>query len=100
MPFEAGNKWGEKKKGYKAPHTLETARAKQYIVRRVIKKLKPILDIAIEQAIQGDKAAREYLLNRVFGTPVQSIDIDNPAETKVFQQLANQINKMIENARK
>ena len=56
-------------KGSKAPHTLEIAKAREYLVQEVMKELEPILRAQIESAKEGDIQAFRYLLDMIFGRP-------------------------------
>lgn len=61
-------------KGSKAPHTLEIAKAKEYLVQEVMKELEAILRPQIDKAKEGDLLAFRILLDRAFGRPKESID--------------------------
>ena len=72
MPFKKGHVgMGGRPK---SPRTIEKEKALVYIAERVTKELKPIIDKEIEQAKEGDKNAREDLLNRAYGKPKETIE--------------------------
>ena len=60
--------------GTKAPHTLEIAKAKEYVVQEVIREIEAILRPQIEKAKQGDLLAFKSLLDRAFGRSKESVD--------------------------
>ncbi len=61
-------------KGSKAPHTLEAAKAKEYLIQEVIKELEAMLRTQIEKAKNGDSMAFRLLTDRAFGRPKESVD--------------------------
>lgn len=83
-----------KKKGYRAPHTIEAAKAREYLIGRITNELEPITTAQIEAA-KGmwiddldpngnrirvyqkppDLKAGEYLLNQGAGKPKESLDV-------------------------
>lgn len=67
---ENGKKFGGRPKG---AASIAADKARAYIAQRVEKELKPIVDTAIKQAIQGDKYAREWLSNYAWGKPTTII---------------------------
>lgn len=56
-----------RKKGSKAPHTLEADRAKQFIVQEFIKELAPMIKAQIKQAKKGNVYAFDKLSERALG---------------------------------
>lgn len=69
--IENGKKGG-RPKGFAA---IEAERAREYIVKRLKKELKPIVDKALLQAKAGDKFAREWLADRAWHKVPQAVDI-------------------------
>lgn len=61
-----------RKKGYKA---IEAEKAREYIVQRVSAELEPIIDVQINQARNGDKDARRDLLDRAYGKPKETFEL-------------------------
>ncbi len=61
-------------KGSKAPHTLEIAKAKEYLIQEVVREIEAILRPQIEKAKQGDSSAFQRLLDRTFGRPKEVVD--------------------------
>lgn len=80
MAGKASRENGKKGGRPKSSATIYAAKAREYIADRVIKDQKPIVDKAIEQAKQGDKSAREFLYNRAFGSPHQTVDHTSKGE--------------------
>jgi hypothetical protein len=74
ISVENGKKGG-RPKGSKATHTLEAERAKIIILQRYLEALEPILNKAVEQAIAGDKAARDWLSERATGKVPNAIEL-------------------------
>lgn len=70
-------------KGSKASHTLVAEQARAYIIKRVKRDLKPIVDKAIEQAKTGDRAAREWLSDRAFGRPKETVELVEDVVLKI-----------------
>lgn len=82
-----------KPKGYRASHTIEAAKAREYLIDRITSELEPITTAQIEAA-KGmwiddldpngerikvyrklpDLKAGEYLLNQGVGKPVESLE--------------------------
>lgn len=58
-------------KGFAA---LEAEKAREYICERLKEELGPIVDKAIEQAKEGDKYAREWLVDRGYGKVPNQVD--------------------------
>ena len=74
MPFKEGNKLsaGRPKSG----RTIEKEKALEYIAKRVVEELEPIVTKQISQAKKGDSNARTDLYNRAFGKPKESVDLN------------------------
>ena len=51
----------------KAQHTIESEKAREYIIQRVTEELEPILTAMIKKARSGDLTAAKDLLDRAFG---------------------------------
>ncbi len=80
MPFTKGNKLGGRTK---ATHTINAEAAKAYIVDRVTKELGPLMDIAIAQAKEGDVASRKDLLDRAYGRPKETVEVEGDITLKI-----------------
>jgi len=63
-----------RKKGFAA---LEAEKARELIATKLQVHFSPIVDKAIEQALDGDKYAREWLTQRGYGNVLQEIDLGN-----------------------
>ena len=63
-----------RKKGFKA---IESEKAREYIINRVSEELGPIIDKAIEQAKDGDQTARRDLLDRAYGRPRETVEVQS-----------------------
>lgn len=70
-----------RKKGFAA---LEAEKARQFIAEKISKELGPIVDKAVEQALTGDRYAREWLAERAWGKALQSVDHTTGGEKIVF----------------
>lgn len=68
-------KLGGRPVGAKAGHTLTAEAAKAYIIKRVSEELEPIITKQIQQAIDGDGNARKDLLDRAYGKPKETVEI-------------------------
>ena len=64
-----------RKKGSKATHTIEAEKAREFIIRKLVESLEPIVNKMIEQAKKGDRFAREELFNRAMGRPPQALEL-------------------------
>lgn len=69
-----------RKKGFAA---LEAEQARLLIAQKLTTSFEPIVDKAIEQAIGGDKAARDWLTDRGYGKAVQAIDLGGSIDMKI-----------------
>ena len=76
-------KKGGRPKGSKASHTLDAERAKEYIVKRVTAELEPIITKQIEQAKIGDGIARRDLLDRAYGKPKETVELESDITIKI-----------------
>lgn len=61
-------------KGSKGGHTLQAEKAREYIIRRVISDLEPIMDALIARAKNGEVTAAKDLLDRAFGKPKETVE--------------------------
>lgn len=57
-----------------ASSTLQAQKARQYIAEQLDKNLGPIVAKAVEQAMEGNQQARDWLSDRGWGKAMQSID--------------------------
>lgn len=64
-----------RKVGSKASHTLTTEQGRAYLIARVHAELEPIVTKAIEQAKAGDQATRKDLLDRAWGRPKETLEV-------------------------
>lgn len=64
-----------RKKGFAA---LEAEKARELIATKLKVHLEPIVDKAIVQATEGDKFAREWLVDRAYGKAQQPVELSNP----------------------
>ena len=63
-------------RGTKDPLTKQRETLKKYILARIIREKKPIIDKLLEQAKIGDKDAIRELFDRALGKPAQDYGID------------------------
>jgi len=54
--------------------TLEAQKARELLLERLIPKWGPIVDKAIEQAVEGNQQARDWLSERGLGKVTQGLD--------------------------
>lgn len=64
------------KKGSKHKKTLEALAIQEFIAKKVSESQGEIIKKAIEQAIGGNKDAREWLYDRGFGKPKTTADVN------------------------
>ncbi len=64
---------GGRPKGYAA---LQAEKARDFIAKKLEKHFAPIVEKAIEQAIEGNKDARDWLFERAHGRPRQTLGVD------------------------
>jgi len=96
MPFQLGHKLSVGNKGgrKKAPHTISAEKAREFLIKEVVKDLEPIVraqkDAAmgmwIEKKIDGEIVhvyqkepelkAGEYLLNQAVGRPTETLKME------------------------
>ena len=69
-----GRLFGGRKKGAKATHTLEAEKFRKYLINRVVKEKKAIVDSLIKNAKDGDTKAIQEILDRTMGRPTQSFE--------------------------
>lgn len=81
--FQKGNKVATGRP--KAHHTIEAAKAREYIIQRVTEELGPIMDNLIALAKAGDIAAIKDLLDRAYGKAKETMDV-NQRVTVVFDE--------------
>ena len=81
-------------KGTKDPLTIQREALKKYILSRIIKEKKPIIDKLLEQAKTGDKDAVRELFDRALGKPAQDYGIDFSSKGKEILT-TDQINAII-----
>ena len=62
-----------RKKGVSA---LEHEKARELLAIKLSTELGPIIDKAIEQAKNGDSDARKWLMDRAYGRPKDSVDMN------------------------
>ncbi len=75
-------------KGSVAPSTLKARHQREYLVEQFELHLLPIVTVAIDQALAGDKAARDWLTEHAWGkalsrneiTGKDGKDINEPSE--------------------
>ena len=79
--FQKGNKLSAGRP--KAGRTLAREKASEYITKRVIKELAPIMDKAIAQAKDGDVQTRKDLMDRALGKAKESIDIKEEVTLRI-----------------
>lgn len=63
-------------KGSKDPLTIQREALKKYILNRIIREKKPIIDKLLERAKNGELEAIRELFDRALGKPVQDLGID------------------------
>jgi hypothetical protein len=74
-----------RKKGFS---TLESEKAREFIVRRVNESIGPIIDSLVERGKNGDLGAIKELFDRAYGKAVQSTEISGKdASPIVFMPL-------------
>ncbi len=74
LAADASAENGKKGGRPKSEATIRTQAARDYISLQVADSLSEIVEKAITQAIEGDYKAREWLSNRAWGKPLESID--------------------------
>lgn len=62
-----------RKKGFAA---LEAEKARELICEKLTKDFEPIINKAIEQALEGDKHARDWLTERAYGKVKTSTEVE------------------------
>lgn len=67
----------------KGTNAIAAEKARSYISDRVSAELEPLIDIAIKQALEGDLNARKDLLDRAYGKPKESVEIEVQGNLKV-----------------
>jgi len=67
-------------KGAVAKSTLEALESKKLLVEMFHKNAKPIFNVLIEKAMEGDMQAVRELLDRVYGKAQQSMDVTSGGE--------------------
>jgi hypothetical protein len=79
--------------------TIRAQLARQYIAEQVKKSLEPIVAKAINDAILGDKYAREWLSDQGWGKPTQMVEhsgelalIDEDARDKAVRAIQELLN--------
>ncbi len=86
----ANGKKGGRPKGTKTETTIAREKAREYLSRRVEEAMAPIVDKAIEQASEGDKAARDWLTDHTWGKAKESIDVTSGGEViPIFRGLSS-----------
>ena len=92
--FQIGNKARKK-----APHTIQAAKAKEFIIKKLCAYLTPIIDKLIEEAKNGDKEAIKILFDRAFGKPTDFVDLTTKGESinnsEELKKLSNDFNKFL-----
>lgn len=66
-----------RKKGSVATHTLQAQEMRKLLIDKLRINFGPIVDKALEQARNGDKAAREWLTDHGLGKAIQGIELSN-----------------------
>lgn len=91
--IENGMKGG-RPKGTKSRNTLLVEFGRNYILNRVQKDLKPIMDTAIRQAKDGDNATRKDLFDRAYGRPKETLEVEGGVNMNIDKAVILQINKI------
>ena len=80
-----GVRIGGKKKGYKAPHTLEAQEAKKRVIEKVSAEIDAIVEPQIKKAKKGNTGSFIALMDRAYGKPHQSVSGEEggPIEMKI-----------------
>ena len=74
MDSRGGKRIGAgRKRGYAS---LEHEKARDMLAIKLAKEFGPIADKAIEQAKNGDSDARKWLMDRAYGRPKESMDMN------------------------
>ncbi len=84
--IENGRKGG-RPKGSIAKSTQDALLQRDYVVRRFEENLEPIVDKAIEQAISGDKTARDWLSDQSWGKPKQAVEMTGRDGEPLFTEI-------------
>ncbi len=63
-------------KGSKDPLTIQRETLKKYILSRIIKEKKPVIDKLLERAKAGELDAIRELFDRALGKPSQDVGVD------------------------
>lgn len=69
-----------KPKGHKASHTLAAQTFRKYLIRRVIKEKKPVIDALLKAAKEKNVVAIKEIMDRVIGKPTDNVDITTKGE--------------------
>jgi erythromycin esterase-like protein len=72
MPKGGKREGAGRKKGFAA---LEAEKAREIIAKKLADSLEPIVNKAIKQAEEGDRFAREWLLDRAYGRVPQAVEL-------------------------
>lgn len=81
MTLGGKRKGAGRKKGLPA---LEAEQARIMIAEKLKTQFEPIVDKAIEQAKEGNKDARDWITNRAYGKPKESVDISGEILKKII----------------
>lgn len=93
MP-RGGWRGGGRPKGSKDPLTIQREALKKYILGRIIRDKKPIIDKLLERAKQGELEAVKELFDRALGKPAQDFGVDLTSAGKEILTL-EQINGIL-----
>ena len=79
-----------RKKGWRARHTIEKEKAREYIIDRVVAELEPLMNVLIRNAKKGSLHAAALLFERAFGKVPQPMEHSGTINiSHVLQQLIN-----------
>lgn len=82
MDLHGGKREGSgRPKGVVAKSTQLALLQREYVIKRFEESLEPITNKAIQQAVAGDKFARDWLSDQSWGKPKQAIDVTSKGES-------------------
>ncbi len=70
-------------KGVVGANRIEADKAREYIAQRVADELEPIITKAIQQAKDGDQAARKELFDRAYGKAKETVEVQGEVNLKL-----------------
>ena len=78
-----GFKTGGKKKGFKAPQTLQVEAFRTLLIQRVIEEQEPIIEALIKKGKTGELAALKEIFERVLGRVKEQMEVSGQIDTEL-----------------